>query len=86
MTNDVEETKPNNPDCFGGCPICGTNNGYLNVGREHWFVCDTHRIRWRWGINLMSTWRFENENDWKTNWEQIGDYEVREPWFPSAKE
>ena len=31
---------------FGGCPECGNTDGYMNVGSEHWFVCDVHRIKW----------------------------------------
>ena len=24
---------------YGCCPICGTNDGYLNLGQEQWFYC-----------------------------------------------
>jgi hypothetical protein len=24
---------------YGCCPICGMNDGYLNLGEEQWFYC-----------------------------------------------
>ena len=35
-------------DRFGGCPVCGRNEGYLklNVFKSHWFKCDEHKTRW----------------------------------------
>src|SRR5690348_17591745 len=44
---------------FGGCPYCHKTDGYINVGREHWFVCDQHQTKWRIGENLFSSWREE---------------------------
>ena len=41
----------------GGCPICGTNDGYLNLGAEHWFICRTHKTRWLAGKNMFDTWK-----------------------------
>jgi hypothetical protein len=26
---------------FGGCPLCGRTDGYRNIGRAHWFSCET---------------------------------------------
>jgi hypothetical protein len=43
-------------DYFGGCPDCGypgTNDGFLNIGRDHWYVCHLHRTKWRVGSNLF---------------------------------
>jgi hypothetical protein len=42
---------------FGVCPICQRQNGYLNDGRDHWFVCDRHKTKWYVGSNLFSSWR-----------------------------
>ena len=39
---------------FGGCPECGTNDGFLFHGRDNWFVCDTHQTKWLIGSNLFS--------------------------------
>src|SRR5262245_42500917 len=44
-------------DYFGVCPVCRTSDGYLNVGRDHWFVCHEHGQRWCAGSNLFSSWK-----------------------------
>ncbi len=44
---------------FGACPRCGRNDGYLNAGPEHWFICRRHRLKWWAGSNLFSGWRNE---------------------------
>lgn len=40
----------------GGCPVCGKNDGYLNVGAEHWFICIHHKTKWMIGENLFDSW------------------------------
>ncbi|HZU77948.1 MAG TPA: hypothetical protein VFA70_14370 [Dehalococcoidia bacterium] len=45
------------PSYFGDCPRCGRNDGYLNDGAEHWFICRRHRVKWYLGSNLFSAWR-----------------------------
>lgn len=57
----------NSPDTFGGCPVCGRNDGFLNVGRAHWFVCDEHMTKWCVGNNWFRCWRRETEEIWKEN-------------------
>lgn len=52
---DEEEAKKQ----WGVCPECGDTDGYLNVGRTHWFVCHEHRIAWNVGEGIFSTWRDE---------------------------
>ena len=65
-------------DYFGSCPVCDGNDGYLNLGPAHWFVCDTHKTKWCWGSNLGSSWKSETEADWQHNYEKLRDYtEVR---------
>lgn len=66
-------------DYFGGCPICGKNDGYLNVHRVHWFICHAHRTRWNAGENLFRSWREQTEEDWRLNWEMIAEYQEVEP-------
>ena len=63
----------------GGCPVCGFTDGYLNVGRAHYFVCHVHRIRWHRGDNLFSSWRWESHADWESNWRQIAVYTEVDP-------
>ena len=42
---------------FGVCPVCGTNNGYMDIGRGHWFLCRRHQLAHFAGSNLLSSWR-----------------------------
>jgi hypothetical protein len=69
------------PGPFGDCPACGKNDGYRNVGREHWFYCDEHKVRWIAGVNLFSSWWYESEQDWEHNWALLREYEEVEPWL-----
>ena len=64
---------------FGGCPHCGRNDGYLNIGREHWFVCHRHRAKWWVGSNLFSCWREETEETWRKNAYLMAIYYEAEP-------
>src|SRR5262245_4997334 len=54
-------------DYFGDCPKCGDNDGYLNVGRVHFFVCHAHKLWWCVGSNLFSSWKDEDEDEWRKN-------------------
>lgn len=48
-------------DYFGGCPVCGGNDGFLNSGPAEWFVCLKHGVKWFVGANLFSDWWDEDE-------------------------
>jgi len=61
------------------CPECRRHDGYLNIGRAHWFVCHTHRVKWCVGDNLFSTWKFQTEAHWQQNWARIRSYRAVEP-------
>ena len=50
-------------DLFGLCPHCHKNNGYINVGRSHWLLCDEHKVKWLAGANLFSSWREQTEGE-----------------------
>lgn len=52
---------------FGDCPKCRKNDGHLNVGREHWFVCKRHRVKWRAGHDIFPDWRQEDVHIWRQN-------------------
>ena len=69
-----ENTEQRGPD-FGACPRCGRNDGYLNVGRSHWFVCHEHKLKWWVGANLFSSWKQETPRRWHRNWERLHGYE-----------
>ncbi len=48
---------------FGSCPVCGGEDGYLDCGRGHWFVCDTHRVKWFAGSNMFASWRLPGQGE-----------------------
>src|SRR4051794_9837805 len=65
-------------DPFGGCPVCGGNDAYLNLGREQWCYCEAHRTRWIIGSNLFSSWRDETPETWERNAEFFADFGIVE--------
>ena len=67
---------------FGGCPQCGRNDGYMNIGREHWFVCNRHKTKWLIGSNLFSGWKDEDEGVWTRNEYRLENYMEVEPIDP----
>lgn len=71
---------------FGGCPECGQNDGYLNIGRTHVFFCETHETAWAAGSNLFSSWHDETKADWQRNEERLATYSTVEPIYPEPTE
>ena len=73
---------------FGGCPECGKCDGFLNVERNHWAVCDTHKTTWPIGANLFSSWHYETKADWERNVAVLRGYSVVTPvhYEPSEQE
>jgi hypothetical protein len=69
---------------FGWCPECGKTDGYLNIGRAHYFYCDAHRTRWCVGSNLFSSWRHEDEATWERNAQHIEQYRDVDSHTPTA--
>lgn len=63
-------------DYFGVCPTCRHVTGYRNIGRDHWFYCDTHRVAWWAGSNLFSDWREETEADWQFSRDYLAGFRV----------
>ena len=39
---------------FGNCPKCNRTHGCRSVGREHWYVCHTHKMKWCIGWNVFT--------------------------------
>ena len=66
---------------YGLCPRCHSTDGYVNFGRDHWFTCNTHKVRWLFGANIFSSWRYESEEEWRENHAQYDNYEEVEPYF-----
>jgi hypothetical protein len=40
----------------GVCPKCGKSDGFVNLGKEHWFICRVHKSKWFAGANLFEGW------------------------------
>jgi hypothetical protein len=73
---------------FGLCPHCRNNDGYVNVGRGHWFVCDEHKVMWFIGSNLFSSWKDETEEEQERLFYARGldDYSHIKPYHPPQEE
>lgn len=57
---------------FGTCPECHETDGYISVGRGHWFYCSTHRTRWFVGENLFDSWKHETEEEQRARYDELG--------------
>jgi hypothetical protein len=38
---------------FGACPVCGQGGIVRSIGRDHWFCCEEHKVKWWGGSNLI---------------------------------
>jgi hypothetical protein len=47
-------------------------DGHINVGREHWFFCKQHRVKWLFGAKLFSTWKTETEAEQRRSYDELG--------------
>lgn len=77
--NGVREDRPD--DHFGLCPTCHRTDGYLNVGRDHWFICVEHQVTWRAGANIFSDWRGETQAQQLRNARKLERYRVVKPFY-----
>jgi hypothetical protein len=72
-------------DYFGDCPDCWRQDGnlktdgYVNVRKDHFFVCHKHKKYWNAGYNLMSSWQYETEEEWRANAAMLSTYAEAEP-------
>jgi hypothetical protein len=46
---------------YGCCPVCGMNDGYVNLGDEHWFYCWEHKKRWKLGAEWFTPIRSKGD-------------------------
>jgi hypothetical protein len=69
---------------FGVCPECHRTDGYINVGRGHWFYCQQHHTRWCVGSNLFDSWKFETEDEQRDIYDRVGfsRFQDVEPFYP----
>ena len=71
MQNEVERKD----DVWGLCPVCGNQpDHFLNVGRNHYFVCHRDRTYWWVGSNLFSAWVHEDPAIWERNAQTLATY------------
>ena len=72
---------------FGLCPICKGTDGYVNIGRSHWFICKQHRARWFIGENVFSSWHDETESEQQREREEIGfdTFTDVKPFYPEIE-
>jgi len=84
MGDVIQLSEANN---FGDCPECGRNDGYINIGRGHWFVCHKHQTMWFIGSNLFSDWKEETEEEQRNNFDLLGlaSFKRVEPWYRMGK-
>jgi len=61
---------------YGCCPVCGKSDEYLNIGREHWFFCEEHKIAWHVGANLFSSWRDQTAEDLQRNAAKLAGFTI----------
>ncbi len=61
-------------DVWGGCPICGKNDGCRSIGPTHWYYCCEHKMKWCVGINLFSCWKDMSDEEFGENYEYLIDF------------
>ena len=57
---------------WGVCSDCGGSDGYVNVGKSHWFLCHEHRKMWCIGSGLFSSCRGQSLDDQQAIWDRLG--------------
>jgi hypothetical protein len=76
--------KPTSSSYYGGCPYCGDDDGYLNIGIDHWFICDLDMTKWYMGSNVFSIDEDETEQVWEENAARLARYRKVAPVFVTA--
>ena len=84
MKTDREILEEGNGD-FGVCPKCGNTDGYLNVNRNHYNVCNSCKNYWPVGSNLFSGWRDEDEETWEKNARLLDSFTEVKPYYPGEQ-
>ena len=63
-------------DAFAPECQCGKEVYYLNIGRNHFWVCDNCKKYTHFGSNLLSSWRNEDKKIWEKNKKKLNTYEM----------
>jgi hypothetical protein len=71
--------KPSASDYWGLCPKCKSEPEILNVGRNHFGACHTHKVRWHIGSNLFDGCQNEANEVWAQNEALLRSYEMVNP-------
>jgi hypothetical protein len=79
---DLERERNRRGAYFGVCPHCRCHDGYVNLGREHWFYCKRHRVMWWFGDNVFSSWMHETAEEQRASAERVAGFVVVEPLWP----
>ena len=73
--------------CDGNCDPCSNHFGFcpigmqeceiifLNLRRDHYCICEKHKVCWCVGSNSFSSWHHETEEDWERNRKMLEGYE-----------
>lgn len=67
------------PAAVGACPRCGRDDGILNVGADHWGICERHGVKWWIGRNLSPDWQREPARVWLANERKLAGLTQVEP-------
>ena len=65
-----EELEGTGPGYFVGSED-NTSGSYINLGKDHWFYCDKHKLRWLMGSNMFSSWEHETEEEQKAIYDRL---------------
>lgn len=78
-------TDQHEPSAFGDCPECHHTDGFLNDGREQWFICRQHGVKWCAGDNVLSAWRYLSDQEAAVQEAELALFRVVEPhYYPSV--
>ena len=74
------------PDYWGVCPLCHRTDGYINIGKGHWYYCREHKNRWFIGSNLFSTWRDQSDEEQRRIYDELdfGSFKDVDEFCPGA--
>lgn len=75
-------SKPGVEAYFGVCPECGGQDGFFNVGSNHWFFCNDHQTAWCFGSNIFSGWREQTAGEHEQNGHRLATMTIVDMWVP----
>ena len=71
---------------FGGCPTCHGNDGCLtNLEGEHYFVCRSHELKWKFGRRKFPAWLQMGRASLTRQEAELDLYHEVQAWFPAFK-